>query len=335
MKINFQNLIENNIKLENKKNFVVIIGETPSKGARSPLLWNRAFKNLSIKKKMIAIDVKKKNFSKLLLNLKKLKYFYGGSVTTPYKNLVLDYLDLIDKKAKKIGSVNTIVKVGQKLKGYNTDYYGCNYTLDIIKKKKKKIKNIIFLGSGGAAKACILSTIEKFKKSRIYFFNKDYDKINYYLRKINKKKKYYILKNYKDLLKINNIDLVINATSVGFDSNVLKNNKYYNLVNYSPLSSTKNIIFFDKNSRKKNHKSFFFKDNILNTIKFFCNNLETFVFDIIYNPQETILIKIAKLFNLNCLNGEKMNLMQAVYGFKLVNNYNDISKITKAMILLK
>jgi shikimate dehydrogenase len=334
MKINFQNLIENNIKLENFKNFVAIIGETPSKGARSPLLWNRAFKNLSIKKKMIAIDVKKKNFSKLLLNLKKLKYFYGGSVTTPYKNLVLDYLDLIDKKAKKIGSVNTIVKIGQKLKGYNTDYYGCNYTLDIIK-KKKKIKNILFLGSGGAAKACILSTIEKFKKSRIYFFNKDYDKINYYLKKINKKKNYYILKNYKDLLKINNIDLVINTTSVGFDSNVLRNNKYYNLVNYSPLSPTKKIIFFDKNSREKNHKLFFFQDNILNTIKFFCNNLETFVFDIIYNPQKTILIKIGELFNLDCLNGEKMNLMQAVYGFKLVNNYNDISKITKAMILLK
>jgi shikimate dehydrogenase len=283
---------------------------------------------------MIAIDVKKKNFSKLLLNLKKLKFFYGGSVTTPYKNLVLDYLDLIDKKAKKIGSVNTIVKVGQKLKGYNTDYYGCNYTLDIIK-KKKKIKNILFLGSGGAAKACILSTIEKFKKSRIYFFNKDYDKISYYLRKIYKKKNYYILKKYDDLLKINNIDLVINTTSVGFDSDVLKNNKYYNLVNYSPLSSTKKIIFFDKNSKKKNHKLFFFKDNILNTIKFFCNNLETFVFDIIYNPQKTILIKIGELFNLDCLNGEKMNLMQAVYGFKLVNNYNDISKIIKAMVLLK
>ena len=258
MKINFQNLIENKIKLENLKNFVAIIGETPSKGARSPLLWNRAFKNLSIKKKMIAIDVKKKNFSKLLLNLKKLKFFYGGSVTTPYKNLVLDYLDLIDKKAKKIGSVNTIVKVGQKLKGYNTDYYGCNYTLDIIK-KKKKIKNILFLGSGGAAKACILSTIEKFKKSRIYFFNKDYDKISYYLRKIYKKKNYYILKKYDDLLKINNIDLVINTTSVGFDSDVLKNNKYYNLVNYSPLSSTKKIIFFDKNSKKKIINYFFLK----------------------------------------------------------------------------
>ena len=69
--------------------------------------------------------------------------------------------------------------------------------------------------------------------------------------------------------------------------------------------------------------------------KFFFNNLETFVFDIIYNPQKTILIKISELFNLDYLNGEKMNLMQAVYGFKLVNNYNDISKITKAMILLK
>ena len=334
MKISFQNLIENSIKEKNIKNFVAIIGETPFKGKKTPLLWNKSIKNLFKKKKMIALDVKKKNFSKLLLNLKKLKNFYGGSVTTPYKNLVLDYLDLIDKKAKKIGSVNTIVKVGQKLKGYNTDYYGCNYTLDIIK-KKKKIKNILFLGSGGAAKACILSTIEKFKKSRIYFFNKDYNKINYFLKKINKKKNHHILKSYKDLLKINNIDLVINATSVGFDSNVLRNDKYYNLANYSPLSSTKKIIFFDKNSRKKNHKLFFFKDNILNTIKFFCNNLETFVFDIIYNPQKTILIKIGELFNLDCLNGEKMNLMQAVYGFKLVNNYNDISKIIKAMILLK
>lgn len=177
--------------------------------------------------------------------------------------------------------------------------------------------------------------MEKFKKSRIYFFNKDYNKINFFLKKINKKKNHHILKSYKDLLKINNIDLVINATSVGFDSSILRNDKYYNLVNYSPLSPTKKIIFFDKNSREKNNKLFFFQDNILNTIKFFCNNLETFVFDIIYNPQKTILIKIGELFNLGCLNGEKMNLMQAVYGFKLVNNYNDISKITKAMILLK
>ena len=51
MKINFQNLIDNNIDEKNIKNFVAIIGETPSKGARSPVLWNRAFKNLSIKKK--------------------------------------------------------------------------------------------------------------------------------------------------------------------------------------------------------------------------------------------------------------------------------------------
>ena len=64
MKINFQNLIDNNIKEKNIKDFVAIIGETPSKGARSPVLWNRAFKNLSIKRKMIALDVKKKKFLK-------------------------------------------------------------------------------------------------------------------------------------------------------------------------------------------------------------------------------------------------------------------------------
>jgi shikimate dehydrogenase len=334
MKNHYLNLVENNIIKKNIKSFVAIIGETPSKGARSPILWNTAFKNLSINKEMIALDVKKKNLSKLLLNLKNLDSFHGGSVTTPYKNLVLDYLDCIDRKAKKIGSVNTIVRVGKKFKGYNTDYYGCNYSLELIK-KKRKIHNILFLGAGGAAKACILSTIENFPKSNIFFFNKNYNKINLFLRTLGKKKNHYVLKRYNDLLKIRDVNLVINATSVGFDSNILKNKKYCNLINYSPLSPVKNIFFFNKNFKKNNYQFFWCKKNIFDTLNFFFNNLQTFVFDIIYNPKKTILIKIAELFNLGYLNGENMNLMQAVYGFKLVNNYNDISKIRKAMIMLK
>jgi hypothetical protein len=41
--MNFTKLIDNKINLKNKQKFVGIIGSEPSKGARSPILWNKAF----------------------------------------------------------------------------------------------------------------------------------------------------------------------------------------------------------------------------------------------------------------------------------------------------
>merc|ERR1711966_569140 len=52
------------------------------------------------------------------------KAFSGFNVTTPYKEVVLPYLDYIDKEAKKIGAVNTIKIKNNQLIGYNTDHYG-------------------------------------------------------------------------------------------------------------------------------------------------------------------------------------------------------------------
>ena len=44
--MSFMNLIENNLNLGINQKFVSIIGSKPSKGARSPALWNKAFSNL-------------------------------------------------------------------------------------------------------------------------------------------------------------------------------------------------------------------------------------------------------------------------------------------------
>lgn len=80
------------------------------------------------------------------------KEIKGLNVTIPYKETVIDYLDKIDKKAKKIGAVNTIriTKKG-KLKGYNTDEYGFRKSLQpLVKKHHKKA---LILGTGGASKA--------------------------------------------------------------------------------------------------------------------------------------------------------------------------------------
>ena len=69
--------------------------------------------------------------------------------------------------------------------------------------------------------------------------------------------------------------------------------------------------------------------NVLKSLK-----KESIVYDIIYDPVETELIRLSKKFGLENMNGEKMNIYQAVFAFqntiKTLNeslNINDIKKI--------
>lgn len=80
------------------------------------------------------------------------KDFQGINVTIPYKIDVLPYLDVIDDKAKRIGSVNTIVQRDGQLYGYNTDYDGFAY---LLKQHNVKLQGekVLIIGDGGAAKA--------------------------------------------------------------------------------------------------------------------------------------------------------------------------------------
>ncbi|WP_204344991.1 shikimate dehydrogenase family protein [Psychroserpens algicola] len=85
----------------------------------------------------------------------------GFNVTIPYKEAIIPYLDKLDKKAKKIGAVNTItVSFGGKLKGYNTDCYG--FKKSIKPYLKKHHNKALILGTGGASKA-IAYTLKKLK----------------------------------------------------------------------------------------------------------------------------------------------------------------------------
>jgi len=100
---------------------------------------------------------------KIKENKKRLK---GMNVTIPYKLEVFNFLDRIDKKALKVGAVNTI-KISKKgrLKGYNTDVYGFKKSLKPLLKKNHK--KALILGTGGAAKAVtfVLETLEiKYKQ---------------------------------------------------------------------------------------------------------------------------------------------------------------------------
>ena len=95
--------LNNKINLKNKTNFALIIGLTPSKGARSPTLWNNAYRSFGKKTRMYPADMSEKKLEKLCEYLKSNKYFLGSSVTVPYKETIMKYLDNIEANAKSIG----------------------------------------------------------------------------------------------------------------------------------------------------------------------------------------------------------------------------------------
>ena len=84
-------------------------------------------------------------------------YLKGLSVTIPYKEKIIPYLDELDKVAQKVGAVNSI-KISNKenkiyLKGYNTDIVGFEKTLAPLLENHHE--QALILGSGGSSKAVI------------------------------------------------------------------------------------------------------------------------------------------------------------------------------------
>jgi len=75
----------------------------------------------------------------------------GLNVTIPYKVEVMQFLDNIDKAAKKIGAVNTIKIDKNGLTGFNTDAYGFQKSLEPYLKNHHR--KALILGTGGASKA--------------------------------------------------------------------------------------------------------------------------------------------------------------------------------------
>jgi len=271
--------------------YSAIIGINPSKGARSPILWNKAFKYFGYKIKMRAIDVEKEDLEKVFINLKNDINFIGGAVTNPYKEVIAKLLDgNLTKEAKKIGAINCLYRNEKnELFGTNTDGEAALKSY-ISEFGQIDNKNILIIGLGGAGKA--VSTYFAYScKNRIKCVSRNSnDKL--FCKTINVD-----LINFRQIKEIiNQMDIVINCTSIGSNLNI----------NESPL---------DQDSINKLKKN-------------------AVIFDIIYNPLETNLLKISKKNKLKTFNGLEMNLIQAVLAYhKAAPGENNILKIREAMTI--
>jgi len=123
----------------------------PVKQSLSALMHNTAFGHLNLDYIYIPFDIEQKDLQTTVAGLKTLN-FTGFNITMPHKQEIIQYLDEISKEAKLIGAVNTVVKEKGRLIGYNTD--GKGYIAS-LKEEKIPVKNqkVVMVGSGGAAKS--------------------------------------------------------------------------------------------------------------------------------------------------------------------------------------
>ena len=84
----------------------------------------------------------------------------GANVTIPHKELIRQYLDGLDPWAETVGAVNTIVKKDGRLVGHNTDGYGFLRSLEERGGFSPQGKSVLLLGAGGAARAAVFALAE-------------------------------------------------------------------------------------------------------------------------------------------------------------------------------
>lgn len=87
--------------------------------------------------------------------------FIGANVTIPHKQAVMALLDEVDPLAAAIGAVNTIVKRGGRLVGYNTDAHGFMRALKEDAAFEPSGRRALLLGAGGAARAAAFALCQE------------------------------------------------------------------------------------------------------------------------------------------------------------------------------
>ena len=78
--------------------------------------------------------------------------FSGLNITYPCKQLVMPLLDELSEEARAIGAVNTVVREGERLVGYNTDSSGWAWGFKRAL-PKADLSRVVLLGAGGAGAA--------------------------------------------------------------------------------------------------------------------------------------------------------------------------------------
>ena len=223
-------------------NKYLVIGN-PIDHSLSPTIHNYWIKKNNIKAIYDKERLKSDDLKNLIIKIRE-KKITGVNVTVPFKKEIIPYLDKLTFGAEATQSVNTILLTDDReIVGYNTDIGGFE---NAIKYTKYDIsgKKIFILGSGGVTPSIIFA-LYKMNVSSITLTNRTRTKADYLQNFYNSntvKKNERIDIKVVDWGEVPEFDMIINATSVGLNSDdnldldlskIGKNKFFYDVI-YSP-----------------------------------------------------------------------------------------------------
>ncbi len=158
-----QALVENPLAPTERAAFIGLIGDHPSTYARSPRMWQPALAALGIDATYLALDVRAERLPQVVQFLRRSEACLGANITVPYKETVSPLLDEVDEATRPFGAVNTIVRSpASRLIGANTDGVGLINALlrpldgpPLVATLRGA--TVLLIGAGGAARAAAMA----------------------------------------------------------------------------------------------------------------------------------------------------------------------------------
>lgn len=243
----------------------------------SPQIHKAGFESLGIDADYEILETAPENLVDRIRDLK-INVYAGVNVTIPLKVKIAIFVDEVDKNADLAGAINTI-KIGpdKTIYGYNTDITGFKSPLPLSLEGKE----VTILGTGGASRAVTVACIELGAK-----------KINFYTRNIPNALDFvkffrelapqteFTLNQIETLKDLSTTNLLVNTTPIGMKGHS---------ADKSPVNG-----------------------KVLETLP-----KDAIVYDIVYNPTETVLLESARHLGLQTISGLDMLVAQAVAAQKI------------------
>lgn len=269
----------------------------PLSHSMSKVIQEAAFLSVGLEGTYDILETPEEDLVSRIKYLRANKYA-GFNVTIPLKVPVTLFLDEVDNIANIAGSANTIkLMPDMSLKGYNTDVYGFVQAIPEDIRKNLNGKSVAVLGCGGASRAVAVG-LAGLKVKKIDFFVRNI---------INASETVNILRGHfpgiemnckqiESLVSLKDYDLLVNTTPIGMKSKA---------PGISPVD-----------------------EKIIKTM-----NNDGVVYDIVYNPLKTELVKQASRNGLYTIKGLDMLIYQGAKAFEIwTGKYPDVLRMKIAAL---
>lgn len=190
----------------------------------SPLMQEAALRAAGLKWTYDLLDVPPAALPGRLRAIRDDPGWAGCNLTIPHKEAALALLDDVDEEARAIGAVNTVVRAGSRLKGYNTDAPGFLRDLEEhgIGADSLRGARALVLGAGGAARAVAFALAGR--GVRLVIANRTAARAVTLARDLDERfgqgtAACVALADPQIVTTLDNFDLVVNATSAGMVPN--------------------------------------------------------------------------------------------------------------------